>query len=694
MSDSTPSSPKKRRVTRLRDTCIAGPKCFSKQVHHFQKYDHPHLESLLRELGNTFEIPLDHKARNSPISMETLKEQLGIVKKIQSGDISLSNSPEKKRPTTAEEIERLKQEAEKGYRKRDAESKKAATSKDCTFGEKCYRKHPEHFKEFSHPHLSKMLDIIGDSPIDSKLLATLQGKMSYETLRNQLEIVRKIEGRSYKPRANVEGSSSGGSSSQSGRVQLVVEKPGTSSIKGTLPVTKAMRDKNAAALEKERVVVMDRVKNSITSKLEAAAPYNFFLTTITESKDTHHEKLSVSFIELIDPMLGELDGVLQMNFMVQLGWLLSQFHILGLRQIPMTLLYGEIDMDVPNQLKSFITPRKIKPPSPFGSHHTKLMVFTYKDGGLRVVISTANLVESDWDNRTQGLWISPKCPALPEDSDTLSGESPTRFKMCFTRYLSAYKVPELVPWIKKISRADMSEIRVFFVGSVPGSHAGQGLKQWGLGALSSVLSDNVVVPEKNSYPLILQCSSIGSLGPNPDSYLTGDVLRTFCSGKKEGVVGKPDVKLVYPTFDNIVGSYDGILGGGCLPYSTKTHDKQKWLTSFMCHWKSDRRFRSRAPPHIKTYCRISPDHKKMSYFVLTSANLSKAAWGSYNKSGNLSILSYEAGVVFLPQYFFGEDHFPLQAGAGDRTPVFPLPFDLPLTPYKFNDVPWFFDNLS
>lgn len=57
-------------------------------------------------------------------------------------------------------------------------------------------------------------------------------------------------------------------------------------------------------------------------------------------------------------------------------------------------------------------------------------------------------------------------------------------------------------------------------------------------------------------------------------------------------------------------------------------------------------------PHIKTYCRWSD--KGLHWFLLTSANLSKAAWGAFNKGSNLDvplrIMSYEAGVMFLPKF--------------------------------------------
>lgn len=31
-----------------------------------------------------------------------------------------------------------------------------------------------------------------------------------------------------------------------------------------------------------------------------------------------------------------------------------------------------------------------------------MMLLCYEDGSLRVVVSTANLYQDDWDNRTQG----------------------------------------------------------------------------------------------------------------------------------------------------------------------------------------------------------------------------------------------------------------------------------------------------
>ena len=49
-----------------------------------------------------------------------------------------------------------------------------------------------------------------------------------------------------------------------------------------------------------------------------------------------------------------------------------------------------------------------------------MMVLVYGDGGVRVVVHTANLVPGDWENRTQGLWVSHKCPTMTS-SDSSKG---------------------------------------------------------------------------------------------------------------------------------------------------------------------------------------------------------------------------------------------------------------------------------
>jgi len=131
------------------------------------------------------------------------------------------------------------------------------------------------------------------------------------------------------------------------------------------------------------------------------------------------------------------------------------------RDKPLLVLYGEESPELLGigKFKPQVTAIRVRMPTPFATSHTKMMFLGYSDGSMRVVISTANLYEDDWHNRTQGLWISPKLPALPEDADTGAGESQTGFKQDLMLYLVEYKISQLQPWIARIRKSDFSAIK-------------------------------------------------------------------------------------------------------------------------------------------------------------------------------------------------------------------------------------------
>lgn len=70
-------------------------------------------------------------------------------------------------------------------------------------------------------------------------------------------------------------------------------------------------------------------RKGFASKLAESSPYNFFLTAICDSPPTHKEALSISFHELLDPTLGDLDSSLQINFMVEFDWLMEMYKVYG-----------------------------------------------------------------------------------------------------------------------------------------------------------------------------------------------------------------------------------------------------------------------------------------------------------------------------------------------------------------------------
>ena len=401
-------------------------------------------------------------------------------------------------------------------------------------------------------------------------------------------------------------------------------------------------------------VVLPRHK--MAEKLKNAAPYNFFLTTIAASKETHNEPLSITFQELLDPSLGEIESSVQINFMVDIGWLLAHYHLSRNKEQPLLILYGSDspELSTVQTKKPNVTAVQVKISTPYGCHHTKMMLFFYKDRSMRVVVSTANLYEDDWENRVQGMWISDRIPELSEgQSFTTHGESVTKFREDLMRYLIAYNIPKLQPVIARIRNMDFSKVNVFFIASAPGSHRempGRGFS-FGHPRLGKLLSEHSA-PVDDSCPIVAQSSSIGNLGPNSQSYILSEIAISMRKDSAPvGLRKVPQFKLVYPTFNNVKNSYDGLMGGGGLPYGKAAHDKQPWLNTHLCQWRSNSRNRNRAMPHIKSYCRYSD--RGLYWFHLSSANMSKSAWGVFNKSSKLEAIlrinSYEAGVLFMPK---------------------------------------------
>lgn len=104
-------------------------------------------------------------------------------------------------------------------------------------------------------------------------------------------------------------------------------------------------------------------------------------------------------------------------------------------------------------------------------------------------------------------------------------------------------------------------------------------------------------------------------------------------------------------------------------------------------------------PHVKVYTCQEQPAGTLAYVLLTSANLSKAAWGEFQKNNTqLFMRSYELGVLLLPEP--GETFRPMQEllelrRQGQSPPAgttwMPLPFDLPAMRYGPDDSIWVWD---
>lgn len=318
---------------------------------------------------------------------------------------------------------------------------------------------------------------------------------------------------------------------------------------------------------------------------------------------------------------------------------------------PLYIVFGQKTnqdyIDLVGQSKLYpqvhLTPQKL--PNSYSTHHSKMMLLQF-DQGLRIVIHTANMVPTDWSKKTQGVWISPILPLLGNSVDNCQ----TKFKEDLLEYLSQYKSKNIKKWHTLIQKYNFNSVKVFLISSVPGRHKDAQRASFGHLKFRKLLNGNFGPPEKcSTWPIVSQFSSIGSLGPSSDSWLTSQFLSSLSKTRSENI-SKPDLKCIYPTVENVRFSLEGYMAGTSLPYNRAVAARQPYFPKFCYQWKSSVFNRTNAMPHIKTYCRLSNDCKEISWFCLTSANLSKAAWGQLQKNGSqLSILSFEIGVLFLPK---------------------------------------------
>ncbi|KAI8329710.1 tyrosyl-DNA phosphodiesterase I [Chlamydoabsidia padenii] len=365
----------------------------------------------------------------------------------------------------------------------------------------------------------------------------------------------------------------------------------------------------------------------------------------------------------------DLEYIVQLNFMVDLAFLLSHLHpqVLTNGKVPMVVIYDSTDADTAKQVvKKYPWIRLIAPKlsDRYGSHHTKAMILFFNTNGLKtaqIVIMTANMVEGDWNLMTQGVYRTPKCPLKLKkqpSSSPITGsiqgvEFGSPFERDMSNYLRAYDLPVLNEVAHRLRFYDWSCCKAILIGSIPGRHKGPDLKKWGMLRLAQVLQDYVQLSEQccQESSIVIQCSSIANL----TSRFIQSLERCLSSANNADEARQVTTKLVYPTVDVVAQSCTGLLeSGGFLRLDESVYEKQRpWFEEHMVEWTSYTVGRHYLMPHIKTFTRIYLDSNTNKYalawFLLTSHNLSRAAWGDLQVNDTqLYIKSYELGVFLAP----------------------------------------------
>ncbi|VDK88999.1 unnamed protein product [Litomosoides sigmodontis] len=394
--------------------------------------------------------------------------------------------------------------------------------------------------------------------------------------------------------------------------------------------------------------------------------------------DERHNANAFSFAELLE-LISPVASI-HFNFMVDLRWLLSQYPG-RLRQGPITLIVGErMGTDVAMTRTAVkqcrvnnVNVGRARLIIPFGTHHSKISIFESNSERVHVVIATANLLENDWNWKTQAFY---HCSGVELSADNIMDENEPSFRNDLVRYLNEYKTSQdwdlIEHWRDRVANIDFSHVKARVIYSVPGTHKGVQLTKYGHPRLRVVLKELFGDAGMDGFTYHAQFSSFGSLGAEPEYWLTGQFLNSLSGGAE---TDGEHLRIIYPCVEDVRTSNEGYEAGGSFPYSNSVAVKQPYLFDFMYKWRSDHLGRSHAMPHIKTYAAFAKNSLKPLWLLVTSANLSKAAWGDYQlKKAQLTIRSYEFGLLFT-----------------DPESLDMLPYDLPLTKYDDNDRVWIVD---
>lgn len=362
----------------------------------------------------------------------------------------------------------------------------------------------------------------------------------------------------------------------------------------------------------------------------------------------------------LESLLGDvnLELMVQINYMIDVEFVMNRipeeirdglkvivYH--GLRLTPDQLLRMETDVGMKYPR---VTLHRVQV-SGIGTHHTKAMLLFYRDNTMQFVVHTANMIERDWRNKTQAIFTTGRLVKKPQ----LIGLATCAFERDLLEYMSKYSHHQEIS--ARISQYDFTGVKGVLVGSVPGRFSGVEKNKWGHMRLRSVLRQQVEISKAcivNS-KIICQISSVGSLGKNSQDWLRGEFEMSLNAHRQSNYMAssKADLCVVFPTAENVRTSYEGWSMGGSLPFKETSYTKQAhYLNPLLHSWQAAKSGRDHAMPHIKTFTRVScmEEADVISWFLLTSANLSKPAWGVL-KDGAISIQSYELGVLVFPSLF-------------------------------------------
>ncbi|KAF9433520.1 tyrosyl-DNA phosphodiesterase 1 [Entomortierella beljakovae] len=177
------------------------------------------------------------------------------------------------------------------------------------------------------------------------------------------------------------------------------------------------------------------------------------------------------------------------------------------------------------------------------------MLLFYGDNTMQVVVHTANMIEIDWRNKTQGVFKTGRL----KKKINLSPLPSCSFQRDLIEYLQHYKDHQ--EFTNKIVNHDFTSVRGVLIASVPGKFSGPDKNKWGHLKLRSVLRRQVEIQKEFLFnsKIICQISSVGSLGKDSQDWLRGEFEASLSSYRNSSYMASTGTSLciVYPTAENV-----------------------------------------------------------------------------------------------------------------------------------------------
>lgn len=347
------------------------------------------------------------------------------------------------------------------------------------------------------------------------------------------------------------------------------------------------------------------------------------------------------------------------------------------------------------------------PTKQWSTPHAKVILVIYPRW-LRVAVTTANLCEMDWERKTQGVWFqdfplktetedanlnanssasSAPSAAAPSAANrnghtqkafrlnALSQEDSIRARALARDFEAALKdffslISSKAFDLSLFEQYDYRNVRVALVTSVIKSATLESSRNYGHLKMAGLLSKEPQPPigtQETAKPQVyIQMSSMGKASRNWIESIR-DSFATEATGSKKTT----NLTVVWPTVTFVRNSVDGWMAGGSLCLRERSIVEAPHLLASMIHYSPPQKDRLRVPPHIKSYWKVYSDGT-LGWMCLTSANLSKSAWGEIQKGPKFSMNNYEVGVLFLPSALslpatFGDDVILSEDGLSRKT---------------------------